>query len=127
MPLIVHPDSHVDHVDPKIITLALDHYRDRDGFFAETIELPAGMTLQCGLYGPVMGDPPVPETEVRYEVRNGRAWSSRLVSRPPRLTRTLTVIAGPYEQHNCVLYTLFGGPLAPKEPSDPTLEEKNRA
>jgi len=126
MPLILHKDSHTDHVDPKIITLALDHFRNKGEFFAETIELPEGMTVSCGLHGPVVGDEPITEKEVRYEARNGWTWTSRLVLRQPRLTRTLTVIGGPHDNHNCVLYTIFGGPLAPKEPSDPTLEEKNR-
>lgn len=93
-----------------------------------------------------MGDPPVDETEVRHERRGNRAWTSRLVERPERPTRTITVIAGPHEEpcplttsawnllhqaacttcagvgeikHACILYTAFGGPAAPQEPGDP--------
>jgi hypothetical protein len=28
--------------------------------------------------------------------------------------------------HPCMLYTAFGGPLAPKEPGDPTLKDSER-
>jgi hypothetical protein len=93
-----------------------------------------------------MGDPPVTEDEVVYTERGTRHWPSRLVERPARPTRLITVIAGPHEEscptcrgnssgpgstcpgdhcaggrrrHACVLYTAFGGPPAPQEPGDP--------
>lgn len=47
-----------------------------------------------------------------------RHYESRIINAPMRPTRTLTVIAGPYETHECVLYTCYGGPCAPREPGD---------
>jgi hypothetical protein len=116
--------SHLDHGLSKA---QVDHIRtlfaDRDAFFIESFELPENLgTVPCGLYGPEMGDDPVPESEVSYEVRGKRSCASRLVNRDTRPTRIVTVIAGPHEDLACVLYTAFGGPLTPKEPGDLTLE-----
>lgn len=41
------------------------------------------------------------------------------MARAPRQVRTVTVIAGPHDGQPCVLFTAFGGPLAPQEPGDP--------
>ena len=57
----------------------------------------------------------IPEEECRMEIRGGRKGPSRMTSRDPRPTRTLTVIGGPYEGET-ILYTAFGGPVAPREP-----------
>ena len=35
----------------------------------------------------------------------------------------MTVIGGPDGDDPCVLYTAFGGPAAPREPWDPSLDE----
>jgi hypothetical protein len=119
--MIKHQDSHVDHglSEPQIRYL-LDRFADRTAFFLETIELPEDLgTAPCGLYGPLMGDPAVGDDEVENAVRGTRAWTSRLVDRPTRPTRKVTVIAGPHDGHACVLYTAFGGPATPQEPGDP--------
>jgi hypothetical protein len=125
--MILHKDSHRDHIPSALITWVLRRFWNHDAFFTETVEIPEGFTkITCGLHGPIMGDAPVPEEEVTYKAREGRPWSSRLVDRPSRSTRQLTVIGGPYEGHPCVMYTAFGGPLTPKEPQDPTLESDKR-
>ena len=147
--MIKHRDSHVDHglTDGQLRYL-LDRFADRRSFFLETIELPEDFgSLPCGLWGPIMGDPPIDETEVHHERRGNRAWTSRLVDRPGRPTRTITVIAGPHDEpcpqcttsawnmlhradcptcagageikHACILFTAFGGPASPQEPGDP--------
>jgi hypothetical protein len=72
---IIEGVSHTDH------HLSLEHkmwllsqFSDVTEFFIKTIEMPAELPdLPCGLHGPAMGDPPVPESEVRHEARNGRA------------------------------------------------------
>lgn len=127
----------------------LDRFADRDSFFAETITLPKDLgTVPCGLYGPTVGDPAIREDEITHAPRGTRAWNSRLVDLPPRQQHEVTVIAGPHEEpcwhcdgsggigswkdripcatcdhgkirHPCVLYTAFGGPIAPQEPGDP--------
>ena len=35
----------------------------------------------------------------------------------------MTVVAGPHDGHPCVLYTAYGGPIAPREPWDPALTD----
>jgi hypothetical protein len=125
--MILHEDSHTDHVPQEVLNWVLHRFQDREAFFIETVELPDGLPqLACGLHGPVMGDVPVPEEGVTYRARWGSSWVSRLVDRPFRLTRQITVIGGSYKTYSCVLYTCFGGPLSPKEPQDPTLAPKNR-
>ena len=119
--MIKHHDSHVDHnLTEEQLRYLLDRFADRNAFFLETIELPEQLgTVPCGLYGPIMGDPPIAETEVLHEQRGTRAWTSRLIERPTRPTRKVTVIAGPHDGNACILYTAFGGPASPQEPGDP--------
>lgn len=122
--MIRHADSHLDHALTEAqIAHVLEKFATREGFFHESIELPEDLgTVPCGLHGPSVGDEPIveiPDGEVSYERRGDRAWRSRIVDRPARPTRLLTVIAGPHEGLPCVLYTAFGGPTAPQEPGDP--------
>jgi hypothetical protein len=125
--MILHKESHTDHISPEVLEWVLQKFQDRDTFFIETVELPEELPqLECGLYGPIMGDAPVTEEEVTYKARVGRDWVSRLVDQPTRSTRNLTVIGGPYEGYPCVLFTAFGGPPSPKELNDPTLEYENQ-
>lgn len=100
MTMIKHADSHVDHgLTEAQIAYLLQRFADRNAFFIETIELPLELgEAPCGLYGPTMGDPPVADHEVTRESRGTRTWTSRLVARPPRPTRKVTVIAGPHEE-----------------------------
>lgn len=127
----------------------MERFADRQSFFIETLTLPRELgTIPCGLYGPEMGDSPIGDSEVTYEPRGSRAWNSRLIDLPTRQQHQVTVIAGPHEEpcwhcdgsggigewkaripcgtcdhgkvkHACILYTAFGGPLAPQEPGDP--------
>lgn len=127
MALKITNESHLDHgLSQKMVEELVRRFADRNGFFIETITVPPGEKLECGLYGPVMGDPPVPESEVEYVVRGGRKGPSRLVPWVKRPTNKLTVIAGPDGDDACVLYTAFGGPSAPREPWDPGLDEAGR-
>lgn len=119
--MIQHPESHVDHgLTEAQIRYLLARFAARDSFFIETITLPRELgTVPCGLYGPTMGDSAIGEDEVSYARRGERAWNSRLIDLPPRQQHEVTVIAGPHEEHACILYTAFGGPSAPQEPGDP--------
>ena len=116
----ITPASRLDHaLTPAHVAWLTEHFADRDAFFLETVELPPELPdLPCGLHGPLVGDPPVPESEVTYARRGERLGASRLCARPCRPSRLLTVIGGPDEGEPCVLYTAFGGPAAPKEPFD---------
>ncbi len=125
--LTLHKDSHIDHVPPLILGWALGVLNDRDAFFIETLEIPVGFPeVMCDLYGPLVGDPPIPEGSGEWGYRGVREYKSRLVDLPPRPTRKVTVIAGKYAGESCVLFTIFGGPQAPKEINDPTLKEEER-
>lgn len=121
--------SHLDHgLTPAQLEYLAQHFMMRDSFFIETIVLPENLgTAPCGLYGPIMGDDAVAEVSTIRETRGGRRNASRMVMRPFREVREVTVIAGPQDSHPCVLWTAFGGPLTPKEPGDPTLEDNKCA
>lgn len=124
-PMIILPVSHLDHgLTAAHVAWLERRFVSRTGFFLETVELPAELPpLTCALHGPLVGDAPVPESEVTYRRRGDRPGASRLCARPPRPTRLLTVIAGPEGEDPCVLYTAFGGPAAPREPCDPGLAD----
>ncbi len=124
----IHPDSHLDHGLAGAVEHILTRFAARAAAFIETFDLPdEHPAVECGLYGPAVGDPPVDEADVEYAVRGSRPGASRMVRRPLRTTRTVTVIAGPHDGLPCVLYTAHGGPAAPREPWDPSLTEAGRA
>jgi len=116
-----HKESHFDHgLSAEQVEYVMKLFTDREAFFIETIELPEALgTVPCGLHGPLTGGAPVEESEVTYAKRGTRAWNSRLVDRPLQQMRTVTVIAGPHDEHTCIVFTMYGGPLAPQEPGDP--------
>jgi hypothetical protein len=131
----LHKDSHVDHGLSKAqLDWLLEKFASRDAFFIETVVLPSELgTVPCGLYGPEMGDNAIEESSVVYGRRGNREYKSRLLNITPlgspygtRAVNIVTVIAGPHDDLPCVLFTAFGGPLAPKEPNDPTLKDDER-
>ena len=124
--MIINSESHLDHgLTAAHIAFLLEQCAGRDAFFIETFELPEELpSVPCGLHGPLVGGAPVPEAEVFYRKRGEREGLSRLCSRPPQQVRQLTVIAGPHGDIPCLLYTAFGGPVAPREPFDAPEEEK---
>lgn len=123
----IHPDSHSDHLSSELKAFVATLFNERKGFFIETVTLPEGLTASCALYGPCMGDDPIPYNDVTYKVRPGRKHPSRTISAPEREVKTLTIIAGGYEdkktgeKFECILHTAFGGPLSSKEVNDPYL------
>lgn len=116
-----HEASHFDHgLSEAQIAYVMERFADRNAFFIETIELPETLgTAPCGLHGPLTGDAPISDEEVVRLPRGTRPWLSRLTPRPPKASRQVTVIAGPHEGEPCIVYTIYGGPLAPQEPDDP--------
>lgn len=126
--LTITKDSHLDHgLSLEHVQWLLERFGDRDAFFIETVELPEGLTgLSCGLHGPLMGDDPIEEDEVAYECRGDRSEPSRTCPRPARTSSQVTVIAGPHGDLSCLLYTVYGGPCAPREPADPSLSPEDR-
>lgn len=126
--------THASHLDHTLTTAQLKHalstFSAKEGFFIESLVLPDELgRVPCGLYGPIVGDPPVSEDVVTYQRRGDRLYESRMVPKlahRQRTTNVVTVIAGPNDGQTCVLYTIFGGPIAPKEVNDPTLKEGER-
>lgn len=121
--------SHLDHsLTTKQLAYILSIFKDKEGFFKETITLPEELgTVPCGLYGPLMGDAPYTSSTVGVysACRAPREYFSNCVNLPTRQSRQVFVVAGPHEGLACVLYTCYGGPEAPQEPGDPTCRDKD--
>jgi hypothetical protein len=128
----IGPDSHVDHgISEEQMQHVLRSLGDGTAdvvvgpfgtFFIATVDLGGLGTAPCALHGPATGEPPVPEEEVEYAKRGNRPNESRLTSRPPTRSSKVTAIVS-----GGVLITAFGGPLAPKEPGDPSLKPGEKA
>jgi hypothetical protein len=125
--MIITKDSHLDHgLDARHIEWLLATFGDREGFHAETLDIPEGLAdASTALYGAAAGDEPVPDDAVIMRVRGVRPGASRMIEKDPRPSRKLTVIMGPKDGQT-ILYTAHGGPLAPREPFDPSLDDKGR-
>lgn len=121
--LIIGKRSHMDHgLTDGHVEWVLRRFARKNAFFAETVQLPANLpAVMSGIYGPIAGDLPVLEQEVHYTIRGSRHCATRVVNLPMRPTNMLTVIAGPGKDGPCVLYTAYGGPLAPREPGDTSI------
>jgi hypothetical protein len=122
----VAKDSHFHDVDAGLMlwlmgeaTKHIQSMEEPPQVVVFTMDLPDGMTLPCGLYGPTMGDEPVAEDQVYYRHRGFRTWKSRIRENAlPREVGQATIIAGPHEGKRWVLYTVYGGSSAPREPGD---------
>jgi len=91
-----------------------------EGFFIKQVTLPPELgTVPNALYGPESGDAPVSESHVHYVDRAGRGWLDRMIDRPPRPVSYVQVI-GVRAGDDFTIYTIYGGPLAPRNPADPT-------
>lgn len=118
----LHADSHVDHVPAEVVAYIVERFANRDGFLIETIDLPPHLPeVRCDLHGPEVGDLPIPDDDWFMAHRGGRQWPSKMTGRKPRMTRVVTFVAGPYQDESCVLFTVHGGPKAPREVNDPSL------
>ena len=119
---------HADHglTDAHLTFLGEALAGQADGFFLATFDMPEGLTLPLGLYGPTVGDAPVPEGEVTYQARNGRDWADRLVTRPMRTSTVVTAI-GIRDGESVKLFTAHGGPAAAQNPADPSCADKDAA
>jgi hypothetical protein len=121
--------THLDHaITGDHLAFIMSKFKDKQAFFLETVEMPEHLgSLPCGLHGPLMGDAPVPESEVTRAVRGDRPGPSRMCDRPARMVRFMTVVGGPDEEGETILYTAYGGRVAPREPWDRGLNEEQRA
>ena len=96
----------------------------KDGFFICEIDLPVAYgTVPCALYGPACGDEPVSEDEVFYSNRGlDREWEDRMVNKPTRPCTKVQAI-GIREGSQFTIFTVYGGPLAPQHPEDPSNQD----
>jgi hypothetical protein len=57
----------------------------------------------------------------------GREYNSKMIRGENQTTNIITAIVRPHkETGRPFLITAFGGPMAPKEPNDPTLSDQER-
>lgn len=123
----MHADTHLDHgLTQQQIDYLFGFFEHRAGFFVQTIILPDALgTVPCALHLDV------PESEAHYVHRGERTYESRVCERAPYQTNVVTVVAGPADDNDPTVYlfTAYGGPEAPQEPSDPKCRdvEKSRA
>ena len=116
----------VYHADHGVNADQMDHIKHElgktapQGFFIKTVKIPRSLgKVRNALYGPASGDAPVAESEVSYRPRGDRPWSDRVVSWPTRPVDYVQVI-GTREGDKFTLFTVYGGPLAPLHPEDPS-------
>lgn len=132
MTIQLHKDSHLDHVAnlrtdevDELLSWADARIPAADGVVVVTLD-DAPHRLLVNLTGPAVGDPPVDESDVVYRPRGDRPWPSRIhrhdkITSFIRPTSTVTLVVGPHDGMQRVLYTVYGGPAAPREPSDPAI------
>jgi hypothetical protein len=118
MSITKHSDSHLDHnLSEAQLAFVLAQTPEGEGVAVFTVAMPAELgTLPCALYGPAEGDDAISESETYYVTRGNRKGKSRMVKTPVRYTSLVTVVAGPHDGHDWVLFTSYGGSAAPREP-----------
>lgn len=132
MARIRHGISHLDHgLPPEAIKVIEDAIKDLKAFTILTITVSGTGVgpMLCKLHGPITGEEVVLEEECRMVRRGTREWESRMCDRPPVLTDQVTIIVGPYANvddgpgyEEIILFTAYPGPLAPREPGDPSIQ-----
>lgn len=129
MAVHIHAESHLDHgISKAQMNWVLEQFKDRDSFFAETVTLPEELgTVPCSLHGPDVGEQAVPESKVHYAHRGQRPQLSRMTNWAPCQVRQVSVIAGAHDGRPCVLFTAFGGPIAPFEVGDPNCKDEEQS
>ena len=117
---VYHADHGITEAQMAYIQESLLHSVEGDGFFIARETIPAELgTVPCGLHGPAMGDPDVPDEEVEYLSRGDRDWTDRMIARAFRPVDYVQCI-GIREGESFTLFTVYGGPLAPQHPEDPS-------
>jgi len=98
-----------------------------EGFFIKQVEFPEELgPVPCALYGPAMGDEPVRDEEVMMLKRGDRPWADRMMVGKTRPVQYVQVI-GQMGVDACSVFTIYGGPLAPQNPEDPSCLDPEKA
>jgi len=102
---------HADHsMDSRSLTWCLAQVQPM-GFFLQTFTIPSDhKSAVNALWGPACGDEAVVGTLLR---REGRNYDDKMIDRPTRPSRLVTVI-GVKEQDGFTVFTAHGGPAAEK-------------
>jgi hypothetical protein len=90
-------------------------------FFILQIEIPAELgPVPNAMKGPVCGDPPVEDGPGVFDRKRGdRPWLDRMTFGEFRPCNYVQAI-GTQEGEDITVFTVYGGPLAPQHPDDPT-------
>ena len=123
----------VYHADHGITEAQMGHIQEalktsvEDGFFISRQDIPPELgRVLCGLHGPAMGDPAVTDDVVEMLTRGDRPYADRMVYRPFRPVSYVQCI-GIREGDSFTLFTVYGGPLAPQHPEDPSNQDVEAA
>lgn len=122
--------GHADHgVTEEQLRWCLDSVLSEahQGFLRRAWALPPELLgeLRSGLWGPNVGDEPIPDSQCRWIVRGTRRCASRVVARPTRGATHLVLIG--MVRTEIRLWTAYGttsaygttcGVIAPREPGD---------
>lgn len=118
--------AHDDHdLKPEHLEVLDEALAGWDGtFLRKVIPLPEGCPdIPSALYGPAVGDEPVTEDRVTYEVRGKRKGPSRLIKAPVRPARGIAVV-GVQTPIGRMLFTAYGtqsDEVSPREWWDPSM------
>jgi hypothetical protein len=116
---------HADH------GLSEEHLRQAErelvkhGYGLHVLNFPVETPAPSDLYGPAAGDSPVLDSEVQMIRRGERRGASRMVARPSRPWHSITVV-GLVEMDKTLVFTAYGGPIAPREPWDTSMTPAER-
>ena len=120
---VFHADHGITPEQMEYIQSSIATSVEGDGFFIAEDKIPAELgTVPCGLYGPAMGDQPVGDDAVVREKRGDRPYADRMTDLPFRDVDYVQSI-GIREGDKFTLFTVYGGPLAPQHPEDPSNRE----
>ena len=97
---------------------------DESGITKVVLEIPEGMSAQCALHGPSVGDEPVDEREVQYFGRGDRKTKTRTVFRNNRPAKNVCFI-GLVGNLAFTVYGTNSDTPSPQEPDDPHILPDN--
>ena len=120
---VFHADHGIKPAQMKHIQKQLEDVAPQ-GLFIKQINIPKRLgPVPSGLYGPAMGDDPIPRSAVAMRKRGGPSaefrWLDPVVDWPLRPVSYAQAI-GIRDGNQFTLFTVYGGPLAPQNPADPS-------
>jgi|AACY02.16.fsa_nt_gi hypothetical protein len=117
---VLHADHGISNEQLEFIEAQLEE-KAPEGFFILQIDIPEEMgSVPNALKGPACGDPPVEDGPgVFYEKRGDREWEDRMTFGKFRPCSYVQAI-GTRAQGKLTVFTIYGGPLAPQNPEDPS-------